>query len=266
MRLGPIIFLFVVAYLLVSIGLYVFQRRLQYFPDTNYISPDDLGLNGIEEITVKTKYTKRLLAWYAPAPVGRPTIIYFHGNGGSLATRAGRIEFLREQGFGVLMTTYRGYSGSSGAPAEFPIKMDALYFYHWLQARGVKEQDIIIYGESLGTGIAVATALNHHPGAVILEAPYSSAVDVGASRYRWLPVRWTMKDRYESEKLISRVTAPVLIVHGELDRVIPIRFAKKLFEAASQPKEAVWLRDAEHNDLYSKGAFDLIARFIERHL
>jgi len=266
MRSGPIIFFFVAAYLLVSIALYVFQRRLQYFPTTNYLTPEDVGLSGIEEITVKTKYTKKLLAWYAPAPTGRPTIIYYHGNGGSLATRAGRIEFLREQGYGVLMTTYRGYSGSSGSPAEFPIKMDALYFYHWLQARGVKEHDIVIYGESLGTGVAVATAVNHHPGAVILEAPYSSAVDVGASRFPWLPVRWTMKDRYESEKMINEITAPVFMVHGELDQVIPIRFAKKLFAVASQPKEAVWLRDAEHNDLYSKGAFDLIARFIERHL
>lgn len=263
---GPILLFFVGAYVMLAIGLYSLQRRLLYFPTRDYLTPHDAGLDGVEEVIVKTKFTKRLLAWYAPAEQGRPTVLYFHGNGGSLGTRAGRLDFFRQQGYGILMTTYRGYSGSSGQPAEYPIKMDALYFYHWLQARGVKESDIILYGESLGTGVAVATALNHQPGAVILEAPYSSAVDVGASRFPWLPVSWFMKDRYESDRLIGLVTAPVFIVHGELDKVIPIRFAKKLFAAANQPKEAVWLRDAAHNDLYSKGAFDLIARFLERHV
>jgi fermentation-respiration switch protein FrsA (DUF1100 family) len=250
----------------VALGLYVVQRRLLYFPAGDYVSPIDAGLAGIEEVVVKTKYTRRLLAWYAPAPKGRPTILYFHGNGGSLASRAPRLEFYRQQGYGILMTTYRGYSGSSGSAAEFPIKMDALYFFHWLKAKGVQEGDIILYGESLGTAVAVATALNHRPGAVILEAPFSSAADIAAMRFPWLPVRWFMKDRYESDRLIGLLTAPVFIIHGELDKIIPIRFAKKLFAAASQPKEAVWLREAGHNDLYSKGAFDLISGFIERHL
>ncbi len=266
MRAGPLLMLVVLAYVLFALGLYVMQRKMMYLPTSERVRPDELGLVGVEEIVVKTKYTNRLLAWYMPAQPGQPTILYFHGNAGSLASRAGRLDFYRQQGYGVLLTTYRGYSGSSGQPAEFPIKMDALYFYHWLQARGVKERDIILYGESLGTGVAVATALDHHPGAVILEAPYSSAVDVGAARFPFIPVRWFMKDRYESTALIGQITAPVFIVHGELDKVIPIRLAKKLYAAASQPKEAVWLRDAGHNDLYSKGAFELIARFIERHL
>ncbi len=265
MRPGIILFFIFAVWLVIVVGMYIFQRKLQYFPDTGYVRPEDIGLENVEEVVVKTRYTRRLLAWYVPAPEGRPTILYFHGNGGSLATRAGRLEFFREQGYGVLLTTYRGYSGSSGSPAEFPIKMDALYFYHWLQARGVPEKDIVIYGESLGTGVAVATALGHHPGALVLEAPFSSAVDVGALRFPWLPVRLTMKDRYENTKYIGEITAPVFIVHGELDRVIPVHLARKLFDAARQPKEAVWLRDAGHNDLYSKGAFELIARFIERH-
>ena len=266
MRTGPIILFVVGFYMLLAAYLYVMQRRLLYFPANDFQTPQELGLDGVSEVVVKTKYTRRLLAWYAPAPEGRPTILYFHGNGGSLATRAGRLDFLRQNGYGVLMTTYRGYSGSSGTPSEFPIKMDALYFYHWLQSKGVKERDIVLYGESLGTGIAIATALNHQPGAVILEAPYSSIVDVAASKYWWMPVRLFMKDRYESAELIGQVSVPVFMVHGELDDVIPIRHAKKLFAAASQPKEAVWLRDADHSDLYSKGAFDLISRFIERHL
>ncbi len=266
MRVGPVVMLVVLAYVLFALGLYVMQRKMMYLPTSERVRPDELGLVGVEEIVVKTNYTKRLLAWYMPARAGQPTILYFHGNAGSLASRAERLDFYRQQGFGVLLTTYRGYSGSSGLPAEFPIKMDALYFYHWLQARDVKERDIILYGESLGTGVAVATALDHHPGAVILEAPYSSAVDVGAARFPFIPVRWFMKDRYDSAALIGQITAPVLIVHGELDRIIPIRLAKKLYAAARQPKEAVWLRDAAHNDLYSKGAFELIARFIERHL
>jgi len=266
MRIGLLMFLAVAAYVLLALILYIMQRRLMYHPMGGRVSPGSLGLKGVEEIIVKTRYTKRLLAWYVPAQPGRPTFLYFHGNAGSLASRAARLDFYRQQGYGVLLTTYRGFSGSSGHPAEFPIKMDALYFYHWLQARGVKERDIVLYGESLGTGVAVATAFNHHPGAVILEAPYSSIVDVGASRFPFMPVRWFMKDRYDSMALIGQLTAPLFIVHGEQDRVIPVHLARKLFAAANQPKEAVFLRDAAHNDLYSHGAFELIAGFLARHL
>ena len=266
MNLNMLLLLALLVVALLAFLLYSQQRRLLYFPDTTYAAPRDLNLAGVEEVVVKTRDTQRLLAWYAPAPEGRPTILYFHGNAGSLVGRVGRLQFWREQGYGVLMTTYRGYSGSSGFPAETPIKMDALYFYHWLQARGVAENRIVIYGESLGTGVAVSTALNHHPAAVILEAPYSSIADVAAARFWPFPVRPFVKDAYDSERLIGGVTAPVLMVHGEKDRVVPIRFARKLFEAASPSREAAWLRNADHHNLYSEGAFDIINRFINRHI
>jgi fermentation-respiration switch protein FrsA (DUF1100 family) len=264
MRIMPLIFLLAIVYFLIAVLFYIFQRRLLYFPQKQYASPQQLGLEGVEEVRVRTSHTRRLYAWYAPAPPGRPTILYFHGNGGSLASRAPRLDFFRQHGYGVLLTTYRGYSGSSGWPAEYPIKMDALYFFHWLMARGVLESDIVLYGESLGTGVAVAVALNHHPRAIVLEAPYSSIVDVAAARFPFLPVRPFMKDRYESIRLIGRLQSPLLIVHGERDRIVPAKYARKLFQAARQPKEAAWLHDAGHNNLYSKGAFEIIAGFIER--
>lgn len=266
MKFASIAILLLGGYTLVAVTLYLVQRRLIYFPSDDYLSPHDLGLIDVEEVAVSTRDTQRLLAWYAPAPAGRPTILYFHGNGGSLAGRAARLEFYRKHGYGVLLTTYRGYSGSTGSPTEAGIKTDALYFYHWLQARGVKESHIVVYGESLGTGVAIATACNHHPGAVVLEAPYSSIADIAAERFPWLPARWFIKDGYWSDRLIGQLTAPVFMVHGENDMIIPSRFAKRLFEFARQPKEAVWLADAGHNDLYSKGAFELIDRFIARHV
>jgi len=265
LKFWPLLLLLLFAWLAAGLVLYIFQRSLLYHPSRQYARPRDLGLEGVKEIIVRTPHTRRLLAWYSPAPPGRPVILYFHGNGGSLASRAPRLEFFRQQGYGVLLTTYRGYSGSSSSPAEMPIKMDALYFFHWLQAQGVKEGDIVIYGESLGTGVAVATAYNHHPRALILEAPYSSITDVAAARFPWLPVRGFLKDRYDSLRLIPRLECPILIIHGEQDKVVPIRLARKLFAAAHQPKEAAWLSDAGHNNLYSRGAFDIIASFIERH-
>jgi fermentation-respiration switch protein FrsA (DUF1100 family) len=266
MSFGAIAVIAVTGYLLLAGTLFLLQRRLMYFPVTQRLSPQDLGLAGVEEIEVSTRDTRRLLAWYAAAPEGRPTILYFHGNGGSLATRAARLDYFRRHGYGVLLTTYRGYSGSSDTPAEQPIRLDALYFYHWLQARGVGEDRIVLYGESLGTSVAISTACHHRPAAVILEAPFSSIAEVAAAHYWYVPARWFLMDPWRSDRLIGEVTAPVLMLHGEADEVVPIRFAKKLFERANQPKEAAWLSDAGHHDLYSKGAFELIQRFIDRHV
>lgn len=266
MSFGSIAVYAAIGYLLFAGTVYLLQRRLMYFPDAQHLAPTDLGLTGVEEVAVATRDTPRLLAWYAPAPAGRPTILYFHGNGGSLAGRAARLDWFRRHGYGVLLTTYRGYSGSAGTPAEQPIRLDALYFYHWLQAQGIAEDRIVLYGESLGTAVAISTACHHRPAAVVLEAPFTSIADVAATHYWYLPARWFLMDPWRSDQLIGDVTAPVLMLHGERDEVVPIRFARQLFERANQPKEAAWLADAGHHDLYSKGAFELIQRFIERHV
>ena len=150
---------------------------------------------------LKTPDGARLVAWYGKAKPGQPTLLYFHGNAGSLAVRAERIRRFMDEGWGVYMMTYRGYGGSTGSPSETANVADARLAYGALVQEGVDPASIILYGESLGTGVAVRLATERPAGGLILDAPYTSIVEVAAQAYPFLPVRYFLKDRYEIEEL-----------------------------------------------------------------
>jgi fermentation-respiration switch protein FrsA (DUF1100 family) len=208
----------------------------------------------------------RLIAWYAPPAAGKPTLLYFHGNAGGLSDRADRIKRFAGAGYGVFMPSYRGYSGSTGTPSELAINADARLAYEHLRKLGVAEQAIVLYGESLGSGVAVRLASEQPVGAVILDAPYTSLPDVGKLFYPVMPVQTFMVDRFDSKKHISAVRAPILILHGTNDQVVPFTLGKALFEAAPQPKEMVVLQGAGHSDIYAFGAFSRLDEFLRVHL
>jgi fermentation-respiration switch protein FrsA (DUF1100 family) len=242
---------------------YLGQRRLVYFPDTTYYAPADAGLSGVEQIVIKPGGGAEIQAWYAPAPPGGATILYFHGNAGGLINRAERIRMFASAGWGVFLMSYRGYSGGKGSPTEAANVADAQAAYDQLITRGVAPRDIVAYGESLGTGVAVQLAAVREVSAVALEAPYTSLVDIGREVYPFLPVRALMIDRYDSRTHIAKIRAPLLILHGTLDRIVPARFGRALFEAAPQPKQMHLIANAGHSDIYEYGAFPLLQRFIE---
>jgi uncharacterized protein len=206
---------------------------------------------------------ERLVAWYGPAAPGQPTLFYLHGNAGSLAHRAGRVRLYRSSGYGIFMMAYRGFSGSTGSPSENRIVADALMAYDQLKALGPGEDEIVVYGESLGTGVAVQVAASRRPGGLVLESPFSSAVDVGSHLYPFLPVHWLLRDRFESAEHIHNVKAPLLVLHGEDDSIVPARFGRKLFAAAPQPKTAYFFTGATHYTLYEHGAFDRVRSFLD---
>lgn len=249
-------------YLLATAAGYLLQRDLVFFPSSLRIPPQAVGLRDVKEIELATADGERLVAWYAPAEEGQPTLFYLHGSAGALAHRAGRIRLFRASGYGVFLLAYRGYSGSTGTPSESTIVADALMAYDRLKTLGVPEDEVVIYGESLGTAVAVQVAANRRPGGLVLESPFSSAVDVGSYRYPYLPVYWLLKDRFESLRHIGQVKAPLLVLHGERDRVVPVRFARKLFAAAPPPKMAFYAQDATHYTLYEHGAFERIRSFL----
>ena len=237
---------------------YLAQRRLTYFPDPTRVVPAEVGLKGVTEETLTAPDGTRLITWYAPAPPGRPTLLYFHGNAGGLSGRSYRFERYRNAGFGVMMLSYRGYSGSSGSPSETANYADARLAYDSLIARGLKPQDIFLYGESLGSGVATQLATQVPVAGVVLDAPYTSIVDVGAAQYPFLPVRLLLTDRYDSASRIARINAPLLILHGARDQVVPVTMGRKLNELAREPKRYVEFPAGGHVDLDGHGAVDVV--------
>lgn len=245
-----------VLYGLAVAATYALQRRLIYFPDTQRISPALVNLPGVEERTLETPDGARVLVWYGRAKAGYPTLLYFHGNAGSFEFRQERIRRYMARGIGVYMMTYRGYGGSTGSPSEAHNVADAKLAYDSLVAAGVAPADIIVYGESLGTGVAVQVAASKPVGGVILDAPYTSLVDVAASIYPYLPARWLMTDRYETMTYIAQVTAPLLVLHGENDEVVPVAMGKAVFAAANEPKTLEVIPGAGHSDHWNFGSYD----------
>lgn len=253
-------------YLLVVGAAYALQRRLTYHPDTTRVAPSDTGLVGVEERELKTPDGETVLVWYGKAQPGKPTLLYFHGNAGSFEFRTERIRRYMARGIGMYMMTYRGYGGSSGEPSERANVADGKLAYDALVADGVQPQDIIVYGESLGTGIAVQVAAEKKVGGLILDAPYSSLVDAAEVHYPYLPARLLMTDRYDSMAYIGRVTVPLLVLHGELDGVVPITLGRKLFAAANEPKTMRTFPQAGHSDHWNFGSYEAAYAWLDEWL
>ncbi len=251
---------------IVLLGVQILQRRLMYFPDTLRVPPGSVGLSNAEEKTLTTPDGSKVLCWWTPPQPGRPTILYLHGNGGSLVTRAERMRSYTQLGYGMLMMTYRGYGGSTGEPSERVNVADARLAYDTLIATGVPSHQIVIYGESLGSGVAVRVAAERIVAGVVLDAPYTSVVELAQLHYPALGLltRWLMTDRYESIRHIAKVASPLLIVHGRLDTIIPIEMGRRLHAAATGPKTMIEFPSAGHSDHYLFGSFDAIVAWLDK--
>ncbi|HEY6701151.1 MAG TPA: alpha/beta hydrolase [Pseudolabrys sp.] len=241
--------------------MYVFQRALMYFPDPTRTPPAAAGLPQAEEVTLTSGDGEKLIAWYVPPKGKSPVIIYFHGNAGALDLRAGRFKWLIADGTGLIALSYRGYGGSTGKPSETGLISDGMAAYDFAAAR-YPTQNIVLWGESLGTGVAVAVAAERKVGRIILDAPFTSLADVGAAAYPFAPVRWLIKDPFRSEERIARVAAPLLVLHGARDRIVPIALGEKLFSLAREPKRFVRFPLGGHVDLDDYGAQKAVRMFL----
>ena len=240
-------------YLLVALVMYMGQRRLMYFLDTARSLPAQAGLPNVTERVLNTTDGARIVVWYGKAKSGQPTLLYFHGNGGGLADRAERFRRFMGQGWGVYMMAYRGYAGSTGYPTEANNVADARLAYGALVQEGVPADSIILYGESLGTNLATRVAAERASIGLILEAPYTSVLDIALTDYPFLPVRLLLSDRYETDKVLPQVKVPLLIIHGKEDGIIPVSMAQKLAKLANEPKRLVIFPEGDHSDLYVDG-------------
>ena len=241
--------------------LYFSQRSMMYFPETVHTTPAQAGFPEAEEITLTAADGERLVAWYVAPREDRPIVLYFHGNGGALHYRVERFHKLVRDGIGLLGIEYRGYAGSSGSPSEAGLYADGEAAYAFAAARYPAKQ-IVVWGESLGTAIAVALAAEKPVARVILEAPFTSTAEVASLRYWYLPVRLLMKDQYRSDERIEKITAPVLILHGVHDHVVPYAMGERMFEQTKAPKHIVKFLDGDHEDLDARGALHAVARFL----
>jgi hypothetical protein len=248
-------------YVALATAIYLTQRSLMYFPDTVHVLPAAAGVPEAEEVPLTAGDGARIAAWHVPPRDGKPVILYFHGNGGALRFRVERFRKLIADGIGLLALEYRGYGGLAGSPSEAGLIADAQAAYRFAAAR-YPAQQLVVWGESLGSGVAVAIAAERPVGRVILEAPFTSAVAVGARHYWYLPVALLMKDQFRSDARIGKVTAPLMIMHGVHDRVVPYAMGEQLFDLANQPKHLVRFLDGGHEDLDANGALDAVARFL----
>jgi fermentation-respiration switch protein FrsA (DUF1100 family) len=253
-------------YLALLLVLYLRQRQLVFRPD---VSRADLVTAGLREqmteVEIRTTDGLTLHSWWAPPmrPDGR-VIVYFHGNAGHRGGRAERIRDYLAAGYGVLLVGYRGYGGNPGTLSEAGFYADARANLHFVAAQKVRLEQVVLFGESLGSAVAIEMAVEFPVLALVLEAPLASILLSARARYPLFAFDFLVKDKFDSISKIHRVKPPVLIVHGELDRTTAIKFGRMLYAAANEPKQAVFLPQANHNNLMEHGLARLTMDFVEK--
>lgn len=244
--------------------LFVKQRDLMYPRNPARAETAGVDLPALEETRLTASDGERLVAWVVPPRAGKPVLLFFHGNAGNFgrAWRQARFRALTEDGTGLFAVNYRGYGGSSGAPSEAGLHLDARAAYGAAVAR-FGAANLIGYGESLGTGVVLKLAAEVPLAAVVLEAPYLSTAAVAQGVYPFVPISLLMLDQFRSNEVIGRVRTPLLVLHGERDGVIPFAQGQALYAMANEPKRFVGFPEGGHEDLPARGSVPEIRRFIE---
>lgn len=225
-----------VIYCIVLVVMFLTQRELMYHPDTTLKSPQDYGVQA-QIVKLHTQDGETLTAWSMSASAKMPTIVYLHGNAGNLGSRHEVFNAYHAAGFGVFALEWRGYGDSTGEPSEEGFYEDARTALRYLHQQGIRQEQVILYGESIGTGAAVQMATEIDAKGLVLEAPFTSLWQRAAEIYWYLPVKYLVLDRYDSLSKIKQVTEPLLIFHNTVDRVVPVHHGKALYEAANEPKK-----------------------------
>ena len=256
-------------YLSLLLVLYSIQRRMLYYPEPlSNTAPKFWHLPEAKPINISTKDGLHLLAWYSPPNLhNKPTIIYFHGNAGNIGHRGKRLHYLLEEGFGLLLLSYRGYGNNPGNPSENGLYEDARAAIYFIQSEKIPSQKIVLFGESLGTGVAVQMAIEYQVGALILQSPYTSMGDTASFHYAYFPfLKYLIKDKFNSIEKIQKILIPMLIYHGEKDDIVPFWMAKALYDKANTVKTLLLIPEASHHDLCSPMVKQYIVNFINNEI
>ena len=256
--------LFLIAYLFVLLAMMQFENSLIYFP-LNY--PEDNwhppGIT-LEDARFTAADGTKIHGWYVPHEKPRAVVLFCHGNAGNITHRTEILRELHDRvGVAVLAFDYRGYGKSEGKPDEPGVLSDARAARTWLAKKaGVAEKQIVLMGESLGGAVAVDLAVDG-ARALVLENTFSSMPDVAAYHYPWLPVRLVMQTKFNSAAKIPSYHGPLFQSHGDRDSIVPLKFARRLFDAANEPKRFLLVEGADHNDLRPLQYYEKLREFLE---
>ena len=255
----------VIAYFVVVVFIYFYQRNLLYHPSENNYQNDEVKFD-YEEVNIEVENEIKLKSWLINKDFKKlKTLLIFHGNAGDLSNRIYKLNELNKLKINILLISWRGFSGNKGSPTEKNLYKDAEAAINWLNKKNVSNSQIILYGESLGTGIAVEMAKKNNFNSIILESPFTSIENSAKIYYPYLPVKYLLKDRYETINKIKMVKSPIMIMHGEKDDVVPISMGKKLFEKANFPKHSYFTSTDDHMMEFNPELLKEIKNFIEKY-
>lgn len=246
-------------YLLLLLLIYLFQRQFLYFPDQTIPTDQLLGQSGGAAVSIRSDSDGDVRSlWWAPEQPGSPVIMFLHGNAGSHYHRTPIYQTLAKEGAAVLGIGYPGFGGNSGIPSETALFQSAQDNYDWLITQDIDPDQIVIVGESLGSGVATHLASQNDAAGLILIAAYTGMDDVAQRQFPFFPARYLVKDRYRSIDRIDRIGMPLVWIHGTRDQLIPFAMGQRLFDAANAPKSAYPVEQGGHNDLWILGVDDII--------
>ena len=255
----------IVIYLILLTLIYINQRKLLYLPSENNYLDDPINIT-YNEFFIEVDKNIKIKSWLIEKDLQKyKTILFLHGNAGNLFNRSYKLNRFNELNLNVLIISWRGFSGNPGKPNETNLYGDAKKAVKWLNDRGVETKNIILYGESLGTGVAVEIAQNNKFNSIILESPYTSMEKTAKIYYPYLPVKFLLKDKYESEKKIKNIKTPILIMHGKKDNIVPFNMGKKLFEIANKPKKFLQIEEDDHMLSFNDSLLLEIKNFINKY-
>ena len=254
----------ILAYFVIILFVYFYQRSLLYNPSENNYLNDKISFN-YKEIFIETDKNIELKSWFIEKDLKKfKTILFFHGNAGNLFNRVYKLNELNKLDLNILIISWRGFSGNEGKPTEKILYHDAEKVVKWLKAQGLNKKNIILYGESLGTGVATELASKNNFGGIILESPFTSMADTAKIYYPYLPVNLLLKDRYDTKSKIKDIETPILIMHGKKDNIVPQKMGLELFEKANDPKFSYFPESDDHMMEYNNQLLNKIKLFISK--
>jgi len=260
-----LIFWIITAYFIIVAGLYLSQRSLIYFPQGGAPNIASFTALGIDIVETKTSDGLTLNAWYKQPDGGKEIIVFFHGNASNHAMSAAKVISYLDRGYGFLSVGYRGYNGNAGNPSEQGFYIDSRAWINYLKNKGFEEENLILVGQSIGTGVAVQMALEYQKiKSLILESPYTSLPDVAASSFPFIPLNLLMKDQFDSLSKIKEIKAPLLVIQGGRDKVISPLLSRKLYNAANDPKKIIIIEEAGHNNISLNKILEDVLQFISQ--
>ena len=255
----------IIAYLVLLVFIYFYQRNLLYHPSENNYQNDKIQFS-YDEIFIKVDEKIKLKSWIINKNLKKfKTLVFFHGNAGELSNRIYKLNELNKLDINVLLISWRGFSGNEGSPTEDNLYKDAEAAIQWLNNKEVENNRIILYGESLGTGVAVEIGKKNNFNSIILESPFTSMENAAKIYYPYLPVKLLLKDKYDSLKKIKTIKTPILIMHGKKDDIVPFSMGKELFEKANNPKHSYFTTDDDHMMEFNDQIITNIKNFINKY-